>query len=76
MVSGWEEEDRVEARLREAWRPYGDWMLALVDETDPLTSGPVATRPEDLQLGAAGLVAAIRGGRGQGRWLWTTSGAR
>lgn len=58
-MSAWEEEDRVEARLREAWHRYGDWMLALLDETDPLTSGPVSARPEDLQLGAAGLVRAI-----------------
>ncbi|MEJ7764875.1 MAG: hypothetical protein WKF86_05220, partial [Acidimicrobiales bacterium] len=58
-MRAWEEEDRVEARLQEAWRRYGDWMLALLDEADPLTSGPVPPRSEDLQLGAAELVAAI-----------------
>jgi len=64
-VSDWKEGDRVEARLQEAWRRYGDWMLALLDETDPLTSGPVSPRPEDLQLGAVRLVAALEAAEAQ-----------
>lgn len=55
----WEEDDRVEARLREGWHRYGDWMLALLEEAEQLTSGPMAPRTVVLQLGAAGLVAAI-----------------
>ena len=58
-MTPWEEDDRIEARLREGWRRYGDWMLALLDETEQLASGPVAPRAEDLQLGAAELLAAI-----------------